>query len=144
MAAAGPQPPKLRHVLETCLYVDDMDRACTFYERVGGTPPQFSGERISGFRFGATMLLLFRRGATRSPIETPDGIIPPHDGSGPLHFAFSIAPEDLDAWRHHLAGLGIAIESTVHWPADGASSLYFRDPDGHLVELATTGLWGIT
>jgi catechol 2,3-dioxygenase-like lactoylglutathione lyase family enzyme len=136
--------PHLRHVLETCLYVDDMDRACAFYERVSGTGPQFSDERISGFRFGTTMLLLFKRGATLSPIGTPDGIIPPHDGSGPQHFAFSIAPEDLDSWRDHLAELGIAVESTVRWPRDGATSLYFRDPDGHLVELATAGLWGIS
>jgi catechol 2,3-dioxygenase-like lactoylglutathione lyase family enzyme len=25
----------------------------------------------------------------------------------------------------------------------GGTSLYFRDPDGHLVELATPGLWSI-
>jgi catechol 2,3-dioxygenase-like lactoylglutathione lyase family enzyme len=30
----------------------------------------------------------------------------------------------------------------MEWPR-GGTSLYFRDPDGHLVELATPGLWSI-
>jgi len=39
-----------------------------------------------------------------------------------------------------LAELGIAIESRVQWER-GGSSIYFRDPDGRSVELATPGLW---
>jgi catechol 2,3-dioxygenase-like lactoylglutathione lyase family enzyme len=34
---------------------------------------------------------------------------------------------------------GVAIESEVKWPA--AESVYFKDPDGHLVELITPGFW---
>ncbi|MDF2970539.1 MAG: glyoxalase, partial [Microvirga sp.] len=34
----------------------------------------------------------------------------------------------------------IPIESRVTWPR-GGTSLYFRDPDGHVLELATPGLW---
>ena len=37
---------------------------------------------------------------------------------------------------------GVAIESKVEWPRGGAS-LYFRDPDGHLVELITPGCWEV-
>jgi catechol 2,3-dioxygenase-like lactoylglutathione lyase family enzyme len=143
MGRAEHKPPRLRHILETCIYVSDMARALSFYEKVTGLAPQFSGDRISGFRVGDTMLLLFLRGGTVRAIETPGGTIPPHDGKGPAHFAFSIGQEDGPAWREHLDMLGIAIESTVRWPHDNATSLYFRDPDGHLVELATSGLWGI-
>jgi catechol 2,3-dioxygenase-like lactoylglutathione lyase family enzyme len=66
----------------------------------------------------------------------------PHDGSGPLHVAFSISIEDLSGWEKVLADRGIAVESRVHWPR-GGTSLYFRDPDNHLVELATPGVWTI-
>jgi catechol 2,3-dioxygenase-like lactoylglutathione lyase family enzyme len=46
----------------------------------------------------------------------------------------------LGAWEQRLADAGIAIESRVRWGL-GGESLYFRDPDNHLVELATPGTW---
>jgi catechol 2,3-dioxygenase-like lactoylglutathione lyase family enzyme len=70
----------------------------------------------------------------------PGGIIPPHGGSGSLHFAFAIRAEDVRAWEQRLADAGIAIESRVRWEL-GGESLYFRDPDNHLLELATPGTW---
>jgi catechol 2,3-dioxygenase-like lactoylglutathione lyase family enzyme len=32
------------------------------------------------------------------------------------------------------------VESRIHW-ARGGTSLYFRDPDGNSLEVATPGLW---
>ena len=43
-------------------------------------------------------------------------------------------------WEAQLADAGVAIEGRTKWPR-GGESIYFRDPDGHLVELATPGLW---
>ena len=86
------------------------------------------------------MLLIFRRGATLAPVRLPTGTIAPHDGAGPLHIAFAVAAADLPAWRDRLAAHDIAIEATMDWPR-GGHSLYFRDPDGHCLELATPGLW---
>jgi catechol 2,3-dioxygenase-like lactoylglutathione lyase family enzyme len=143
LAGPGKSRPALRRILETCLYVADMARARAFYEEVMGLTPHFAEERITGYRLGDSMLLLFKAGATLAPVETPGGIIPSHDGSGPAHFAFSISAAQAQAWRAHLAAHGVALESTVRWEKDRADSLYFRDPDGHLVELATPGLWGI-
>lgn len=70
----------------------------------------------------------------------PGGVIPPHDGAGQLHFALAIAYEDLEEWRDILEQKDIAVESEVN-PRGGGHSLYLRDPDGNLVELATPGLW---
>jgi catechol 2,3-dioxygenase-like lactoylglutathione lyase family enzyme len=56
--------------------------------------------------------------------------------------AFSIEAADLDAWEQRLRDHGIAIESRVRWQR-GGTSLYFRDPDGHLLELLTPGVWPI-
>jgi catechol 2,3-dioxygenase-like lactoylglutathione lyase family enzyme len=58
------------------------------------------------------------------------------------HLAFAVAADALDAWRRHLEGSGVPVESTVGWPR-GGTSLYVRDPDGHSVELVTPGLWAI-
>ena len=44
--------------------------------------------------------------------------------------------------REWLAANGLAIEEEREWPR-GGTSLYFRDPDGHLLEVATPGVWSI-
>lgn len=49
---------------------------------------------------------------------------------------------ELDAWTQRLGELGIAIEERKVWDRGGIS-LYFRDPDQHLLELATPGVWSI-
>jgi catechol 2,3-dioxygenase-like lactoylglutathione lyase family enzyme len=36
----------------------------------------------------------------------------------------------------------VAIESRMEWPR-GGKSIYFRDPDGHLLEVLTPGVWAI-
>jgi catechol 2,3-dioxygenase-like lactoylglutathione lyase family enzyme len=89
---------------------------------------------------GGTVLLLFKRGATANGVTYPGGAIPPHDSSGPAHVALAIAADAFDAWHAHLESHGIAIEQVNRWDR-GGRSLYFRDPDGHSVELATPGLW---
>jgi len=89
---------------------------------------------------GGGVLLLFRKGGSAEPSETPFGTIPAHDGDGRLHLAFAIPRGELDRWESHLAAQGIEIESRITW-ARGGTSLYFRDPDGNSVEVATPGLW---
>jgi catechol 2,3-dioxygenase-like lactoylglutathione lyase family enzyme len=133
--------PKIVGVLETALYVDDLDRAAGFYEDVLGLKPINKDQRFAGYDAGPrSVLLLFKRGSTLETVHMPGGTIPPHDGQGPLHIAFAIAADALPAWEQHLAGRGIAIEGRTDWPR-GGKSIYFRDPDNHLLELATPGLW---
>ena len=69
-------------------------------------------------------------------------LVPPHDGSGPLHIAFAVSAEELAAWEQRLAAHGVEIEGRTKWRR-GGESIYFRDPDGHLLELATPGLWTV-
>lgn len=62
------------------------------------------------------------------------------DAEGRGHMAFAVEGEGLESWQDWLGKNGIAIESTVRWERGGVS-LYFRDPDGNLLELATPGVW---
>jgi len=135
-------PPTVRRVAETALYVDDLARARAFYRDVLGLAPMGAdGARLASFDAGAaTVLLLFQRGATVEGFDFPGGRIPPHDGSGPAHVAFAIEASDVEAWAERLATHGVALESRVRW-SRGGESLYFRDPDGHSVELVTPGTW---
>jgi catechol 2,3-dioxygenase-like lactoylglutathione lyase family enzyme len=135
--------PKIDRVLETALYVDDLARAARFYADVLELKALFADARLHAFAVGGrNVLLLFRRGASLETAKMPGGTIPPHDGSGPLHVAFGIPAEELTAWEARLRAHDITIEGRTDWPR-GGHSIYFRDPDGHLVELATPGLWEI-
>jgi catechol 2,3-dioxygenase-like lactoylglutathione lyase family enzyme len=128
---------KLERVIETCLYVDDLERAARFYEQVLELEVLTSDARFRAYDVGGkSVLLLFRRGATLETVHMPGGTIPPHDGHGPLHMAFAVAADALPQWEQRLRERGIAVEGRTSW-SRGGRSIYFRDPDGHLLELAT-------
>jgi catechol 2,3-dioxygenase-like lactoylglutathione lyase family enzyme len=118
--------------------VDDVERSARFYHDLFGFETIEGDDRLRALGVcGRQVLLLFRKGASLHAES-----IPPHDGSGRLHVAFAIPAEDLDRWREHLARKSVPIERERTWQA-GGRSLFFRDPDGHLLELATPGTWPI-
>jgi len=135
--------PTINGVLETALYVEDLERSVEFYRRLFGfetlleTPGRLHAMNVAGRQ----VLLLFRIGASQGSNPVPGGVVPAHDGRGRLHVAFAISGEEVEGWRKRLSDVGVEVESTVVSPG-GGMSLYFRDPDGHLIELATPGLWG--
>lgn len=133
--------PRIESLLETALYVDNVPRSARFYERVLDIHALQADVDFAALAVAPRqMLLLFRKGSRGEPAARPGGVIPPHGGDGELHLAFAVAAEELPAWEQHLAAGNIPVESHVTWPR-GGRSIYFRDPDGHLVELATPGTW---
>ncbi|HEX2941149.1 MAG TPA: VOC family protein [Rhodopila sp.] len=133
--------PRISGILETSLYVDDLDRSRQFYERLFGFTKIFQDDRMCAMEIpNEQVLLLFRHGMTNEPAPAPEGFIPPHHGKGALHLAFAIPLRELPAWEAHLQAQEVPLESRVSWPK-GGTSLYFRDPDGHSLEVATPGLW---
>lgn len=135
--------PEVIGVLETGLYVEDVERAAKFYEHVFGFERMVSDDRFCAFAVArGSVLLLFKRGGTTQPTTLPGGVLPPHDGSGQTHFAFSIERSELEPWVKTLRENNVEIESRVAWPR-GGESVYFRDPDQNLLELATPGVWPV-
>ena len=129
--------PKTEGILESSLYVSDLARSIRFYENIFGfrVISDF-GERGCALEAGnRQVLLLFKKGASRA-------ITAPHDGDGELHLAFAIRAEELPRWEAWLAEKGIEVEEKTEWKL-GGQSLYFRDPDRHLIEVATPGVWSI-
>jgi catechol 2,3-dioxygenase-like lactoylglutathione lyase family enzyme len=136
----GPHP-RITQILETCLHVENIERSARFYEDLFGFKRMAGDTHFCAFDVAkGSVLLLFLHGRTLEPVKVPGGLIPPHDGSGHMHFAFAIPAEDLSSWIQRLESSGITIESRVRWE-EGGESIYFRDPDRHLVELATPGIW---
>jgi catechol 2,3-dioxygenase-like lactoylglutathione lyase family enzyme len=133
--------PELNGILETAIYVDDMEGAKRFYEDVMGLKPMFADNRLIAYDVaGRSVLLVFQRGGSVQPATLPGGMIPGHDGAGPLHCAFAVTADQLSSWEERLREHSVAIEARMDWPR-GGKSIYFRDPDGHILELATPGLW---
>lgn len=134
-------PPPIARVLETALYVGDLDVSETFYRQLFGFERLLRDERMCGLAVpGRQVLLLFRRGGSVEPSPTPFGLIPAHDAQGKQHLCFRIEHADVARWVEHLSARDVALESRLDWDK-GATSLYFRDPDGHSLEVGTAGLW---
>ena len=133
--------PPVQGMLEFGLYVKDVSRAADFYHDLFGFPVLLLKKRIAALDVeGKQILLLFKHGASSEPMNMPGGVLPGHDGEGTSHFAFSIQESDLERWEHWLREQDVEVESKVEWE-EGGRSLYFRDLDGHLLELVTPGVW---
>jgi catechol 2,3-dioxygenase-like lactoylglutathione lyase family enzyme len=130
-------------VLETSLYVEDLDTSEKFYRDLFGWQTMLADERMRALNINdINVLLFFKRGGTTEGEEVPGGFIPPHDATGQTHLCFAIEKDDLKEYQRVLDEHHVEIISTV-FPPRGGTSLYFRDPDGHLIELATRGIWEI-
>jgi catechol 2,3-dioxygenase-like lactoylglutathione lyase family enzyme len=130
---------KIKSVVETAFYVDDLQATENFYHTFLGLP--IIGREPDHhvfFQVGeADVLLAF------VPKSTQKGDhLPPHGASGPGHFALGIETADFDGWQKLLESHGVVVEREMAWPR-GGRSLYFRDPAGNLVELITPTIWGL-
>ncbi|HTT33126.1 MAG TPA: VOC family protein [Methylomirabilota bacterium] len=128
---------KMDGIVESSLYVSDLPRAISFYQKIFGFPviSEFGGRGCALHAGPRQVLLLFKKGASRD-------ITSPHDGDGELHLALAVPAAELTKWESWLAENGIAVEEKRKWDL-GGWSIYFRDPDRHLLELATPGTWTV-
>ena len=129
---------RVREILETSVYAADLDASERFYAGVLGMEviTRVPGRHVF-FRCGARVFLVFDAARTLEP-----GALPLHGASGPGHAAFAVPEADLPAWRAHLEAHGVEVETDFAWPR-GGRSLYFRDPAGNSIELATPDIWSI-
>ncbi|TVQ34200.1 MAG: glyoxalase/bleomycin resistance/extradiol dioxygenase family protein [Phycisphaeraceae bacterium] len=131
--------PPLRRILETALYIEDLDAAETFYrDALGLEVIMRTDGRDVFFRCGDSMLLIFNPHVS----AVPEHRVPTHGAHGPGHMAFGADAAGLEAWRARLQEHGIPIERDIEWP-NGARSIYFRDPGDNSIEIATPSLWNL-
>jgi catechol 2,3-dioxygenase-like lactoylglutathione lyase family enzyme len=138
-AAFQNQSPILRadHIFETVLYASNLGEMERFYKKVLGLDTVRSSEQMLAFRCRHGVLLVFDPQKSR----LPDRDLPSHGSSEPGHLAFAVADAELDAWRSRLVENDVEIEGEVDWE-EGGRSIYFRDPTGNSLELASPQLWG--
>lgn len=134
---SGRMHPKSEGILESSLYVEDVARSAQFYKKIFGFRMISNfGERGCAMQAaGRQVLLLFQKDGSRA-------IQSPHYGNGELHIAFAISASELPGWEAWLEENGIPVEEKRTWER-GGQSVYFRDTDRHLIEIATPGVWPI-
>ena len=119
---------RIREIIETSLYVDDLAAAESFYNGILGLEVVRRSEgRGIAFRCGSAVLLV----ADPDVTIIPDRAVPATGAKGPGHVAFGVGSH-LDELREHLERCGVEIETEV-WHG-GHLSIYVRDPAGNSVE----------
>jgi catechol 2,3-dioxygenase-like lactoylglutathione lyase family enzyme len=122
---------KVQRIDHIVLTVADVDRTIAFYERVLGMTAVSFGEGRRGLAFGDQKLNLHQAGREFEPKAQR-----PTPGAIDLCLTTDVP---LDQVAAHLRMESVVIE---HGPVDkvGARSalrsLYFRDPDGNLIEVS--------
>lgn len=131
-------------VLETVMYASDLDEIADFYSTVIGLEIlSQEPDYFVFFRCGTGMLLFFQPERTLHQNEGEQAVpIPAHGATGPGHVAFRVAADQLAGWRQRLKANTVEIEYETEW-TNGGRSIYFRDPAGNSLELATARLWGL-
>ncbi|MFC7217066.1 VOC family protein [Streptomyces polyrhachis] len=115
------------------LFAEDLEATKRFYQEVFELPVFFEDDDSAVFRFGATLVNLLR--ASQAPeLVDPARVGTPADGP---RFVFTLAVDDVDATCRGLADRGVAL---LNGPMDrpwGVRTASFRDPAGHVWEIAT-------
>ena len=118
------------------LVVSDLDRSRRFYAEALGLeevprPPNFTFDG-AWFRFGGTEIHLLAEAHTTGGAGQPD----PGPGAAKgmtHHLAFEV--DDVAAACERLAENAVALEGGPMPRGDGFVQVFFRDPDGYVLEL---------
>lgn len=113
----------------TVIITRDMEQMRSFYEGILGFPLERSlSENWFEYRLGATILALSNPGLTRE-----DPPVPP--GAASVQLAFKVPVAKVDACAIELEEKGVTILSPPTDRDFGHRTLFFRDPDGNLLEI---------
>src|SRR6516164_6286646 len=128
LGANNPQPQTNPILINTCLITTNVSRLVNFYENVLGMKAQWSGEQYAEFHTGVGVLAIFSAEAQEKYI--PGSSQAASNRSAILQF--KVADVDHEHVRlQPLVTIWVKKPTTQPW---GTRSVYFRDPDGNLVD----------
>ena len=119
----------IRAIDYTVIFVRDMTAMRRFYEDVLGLPllRELSPRWIE-YRLGDNTLALARPSLTAADVPTPNG-------SASLQLAFKVSVREVDECADELVRQGVDLLSPPTDQVFGHRTLFFRDPDGNLLEV---------
>ena len=127
--AAWPGP-----IAAITLFVEDLEAAKRFYREVFQLPVTFEDHNSTVFRFGDTLVNLLKT-SEASELVGPATVAAQDAGA---RFQFTLGVDDVDAMCEELKGRGVDL---LNGPMDrpwGIRTASFRDPGGHIWEIAPT------
>ncbi len=123
-----------RHLFAITLFVEDLAAAKAFYGEIFGLPIDFEDDASAVFRFENTLVNLLRVDVAPE-LVAPAPVAAPEAG---VRMQLTLDVEDVDATCRALVGRGATL---LNGPMDrpwGIRTASFRDPGGHIWEIATT------
>ena len=115
----------IRHV---ALRVRSLERSLEFYSKVLGMKVEWQPDPLNAYLTNGTDNLALHED---SAIVSAD-----QNATGLDHFGFLVtSPQEVDRWAAELEARGVALVQAPRTHRDGARSIYFRDPDGFLIQL---------
>lgn len=119
----------IRAIDYTVIFVRDMNAMRRFYGEILAFPflRELSPNWIE-YGLGGNTLALARPSRTAADAPT-------HAGSASLQLAFRVSSAEVDACAEELERQGVALQSPPTNQPFGHRTLFFRDPDGNLLEI---------
>jgi catechol 2,3-dioxygenase-like lactoylglutathione lyase family enzyme len=116
----------IRHV---ALRVRDIGRSVDFYTNIMKMRVEWNPDPQNVYLTGGTdNLALHQMGKDEADLMAAKGSLD--------HFGFIVSkPEEVDEWATLLESRGVELAQKPKTHRDGARSIYFRDPDGNLIQL---------
>jgi catechol 2,3-dioxygenase-like lactoylglutathione lyase family enzyme len=128
LGANNPQPPPNPILINTCLITTNVSRLVNFCENALGMKARWSGEQYAEIHTGVGVLAIFSTEAQEKYI--PGSSQAASNRSAILHL--NVADVDHEYVRlQPLVTIWVKKPTTQLW---GTRSVYFRDPDGNLVD----------
>ncbi len=120
----------IRGINHVTFSVSDLDASAAFYESVFGSAPMLRTERVAYFEVGGLWLAL----------NLQTGVPCSETTQSYTHVAFTLDVGDFERMARHLEHLGVPLRPSREREQGEGQSLYFADPDGHLLEFHTGDL----
>ena len=114
------------------VFVEDLVAAKRFYSDVFQLPLHFEDDNSAVFEFGDTLVNLLKT-SEASELVTPAPVATPDAG---VRFQFTLGVDNVDAMADELERRGVEL---LNGPMDrpwGIRTASFRDPGGHIWEIA--------
>jgi lactoylglutathione lyase len=114
------------------LFVGDLQRSKAFYHDVLGLEVQFEDANSVGFKIEGTAFIVLQVDRARVQLQGEPTATP---SAGATAFLATFT-DDVDALHADLAGRGIDFFQRPTDQPWGMRTAYFKDPDGHVWEIA--------
>lgn len=121
----------------TILYVQDVTRSITFYEKAFGLERKFIAPDNDYGELSTGAVTLSFASVDLAKTHLKDGFIQSTASAKPLAMEIAFTTDNVEEVYQKAISAGAVSEAPAEWKPQGQLVAYVRDPDGFLVEICT-------